>query len=159
MKQLILFCVCMFGIIFSTSAYSHTTHRQSKHKSHIAHHKPKRITHRIVPKQSSQTSFKTVGNASWYGKRWNAKRTASGQLFNSHKLTAAHRSLPLGTKVLVKNMSTGKAVVVTINDRGPYVKNRIIDLSEAAAKQLHMKKTGVSKVEIRPIEVASYPST
>ncbi len=87
-----------------------------------------------------------VGRASWYGPGFHGKRTASGQCFNQNQLTAAHRSLPLGTKARVTNLQNGKAVEVTINDRGPFVKGRIIDLSRAAARQITM--SGITRVSV-----------
>src|SRR3954470_15570719 len=93
-----------------------------------------------------------VGVASWYG-RWHAgKKTASGVPFDPRRYTAAHRSLPLGTKVRVSRLETGKSVIVVINDRGPYVGNRVIDLSAAAAERLGMRDKGLSKVMIEVVE-------
>lgn len=89
-----------------------------------------------------------VGAASWYGPAQNGKETASGETFDQNKLTAAHPTLPLGTKAVVTNLETGKSVAVTINDRGPFVKGRKIDLSRAAAQKLGMTKKGVAKVKI-----------
>jgi len=89
-----------------------------------------------------------VGNASWYGPAQDGKATASGETFDQKKLTAAHRTLPLGTKAVVTNLETGKSVNVTINDRGPYVKGRKIDLSRAAAQKIGMSTKGVAKVKI-----------
>ena len=79
-----------------------------------------------------------VGNASWYGPGFHGKKTASGQVFNQHALTAAHPRLPLGSRVKVTNLKNGKEVEVTINDRGPHKAGRIIDLSRAAAKKISM---------------------
>ena len=90
-----------------------------------------------------------VGNASWYGPAQEGKETASGETFDQNKLTAAHPTLPLGSKAVVTNLETGKSVTVTINDRGPYVKGRKIDLSRAAAQQIGMGKKGVAKVKIQ----------
>ena len=90
-----------------------------------------------------------VGNASWYGPAQDGKETASGETFDQNKLTAAHPTLPLGSKAVVTNLETGKSVTVTINDRGPYVKGRKIDLSRAAAQQIGMGKKGVAKVKIQ----------
>ena len=90
-----------------------------------------------------------VGNASWYGPSHDGKETASGETFDPKKLTAAHRTLPLGSKAVVTNLETGKSVTVPINDRGPYVKGRKIDLSHAAAQQIGMEKKGVVKVKIQ----------
>jgi peptidoglycan lytic transglycosylase len=89
-----------------------------------------------------------VGNASWYGPGLDGEETASGETFDQNELTAAHRTLPLGTKAVVTNLETGKSVEVTINDRGPYEKGRVIDLSRAAARQIGMSKKGVTKVKI-----------
>lgn len=89
-----------------------------------------------------------VGNASWYGPAQEGKETASGATFDSNELTAAHPTLPLGTKAVVTNLKTGKSVTVTITDRGPYTKGRKIDLSRAAAQQIGMTKKGVAKVKI-----------
>jgi rare lipoprotein A len=95
-----------------------------------------------------------VGVASWYGDHWQGRKTASGKRFDVHKLTAAHRSLPLNTHVRVTNTENGKSVIVLINDRGPYVDGRIIDLSTAAARRLGMIKKGVVPVEIEIVDGA-----
>ncbi|GAN63543.1 lipoprotein [Acetobacter indonesiensis NRIC 0313] len=99
------------------------------------------------------------GVASWYGGRFNRHRTSSGAAFNKASLTAAHPTAPLGSKLLVTSEETGRSVVVTVNDRGPYSRGRIIDLSQAAAAQIGMLGAGVAhvKVEPAPIEVASAP--
>jgi rare lipoprotein A len=98
-----------------------------------------------------------VGLASWYGKHHQGRKTASGERFSLGQLTAAHRSLPLGTKVRVTNLRTQQQVVVTINDRGPYGagKRRIIDLSEAAAKRVGLLEHGTERVEVVVVENAS----
>ena len=90
------------------------------------------------------------GIASWYGEQFHGRRTASGEIMDQRRLTAAHRTLPLGTVVDVVNKRNGRKVRVTINDRGPYVDDRIIDLSRGAAAQLGMKHRGLAPVEIRP---------
>ena len=79
---------------------------------------------------------------------WQPQRVASGGRFNPNGLTAAHKTLPFGTKVRVTNRNNGKSVIVTINDRGPYVRGRIIDLSKAAAEQISMTSSGVAPVSI-----------
>jgi rare lipoprotein A len=90
----------------------------------------------------------TVGTATWYGARAHGRRTASGQRFDRHALTAAHRTLPFNARVRVTNLRNGRAVVVRITDRGPLARGRIIDLSEAAARQLDMVERGVARVRI-----------
>ncbi len=95
---------------------------------------------------AAKVDCKQVGKASWYGPGFHGKKTASGQRFNQHALTAAHPRLPLGTRAIVTNLHNGKEVEVTINDRGPHGGGRIIDLSRAAAKKLAMG--GTARVSI-----------
>lgn len=95
-----------------------------------------------------------TGKASWYGKDFHNKKTASGVLYDMHTFTAAHRTLPMGTVVKVTDQLNGKSVMVAINDRGPFVKGRIIDLSYAAAKKIGLNDRGVGKVAL---EVVSDP--
>lgn len=94
-----------------------------------------------------------VGKASYYHDKFQGRKTASGARFNQSKLTAAHKTLPMGTQVRVTDSRTGKSVVVRINDRGPFVKGRVIDLSRAAAKQIGLVKKGVSKVKVEVLSV------
>lgn len=89
-----------------------------------------------------------TGTASFYADKFHGKKTANGETFNMHDLTAAHKSLPFGTIVKVTNLSNNKSVKLRINDRGPFVKDRIIDVSLAAAKQLDMLGTGTAEVRI-----------
>ncbi|MBA1155498.1 septal ring lytic transglycosylase RlpA family protein [Microvirga sp. Marseille-Q2068] len=86
------------------------------------------------------------GRASWYGPGFHGRRTASGETFNTNDLTAAHRTLPFGTKVRVVNKRTGRSVVVRINDRGPYAHGRVIDLSKASAQAIGL--SGVASVDV-----------
>ena len=86
-----------------------------------------------------------TGGASFYGEEWNGRRTANGEIFNTYELTAAHKSLPFGTKVKVVNKTNGKSVIVRINDRGPFVKGRTIDLSKKAFQSIASIKKGVLK--------------
>ncbi len=91
------------------------------------------------------------GIASWYGDEYQGRRTASGEAFNQYALTAAHRTLPFGTIVLVKNLRNGREVKVRINDRGPFKGNRIIDLSMSAAREIDMIAEGIVPVRIEVI--------
>lgn len=90
-----------------------------------------------------------AGPASWYGPGFHGRKTANGERFNMNELTAAHRSLPFGTKVRVTNQKNGKSVVVRINDRGPYAGGRVIDLSRSAAQALSMVGSGVAPVKMQ----------
>lgn len=94
----------------------------------------------------STAAYAQCGGASWYGPGFNGKRAASGEIFNENAMTAAHRSLPFGTKVTVTDQRTGKEIQVTINDRGPFHGSRIIDLSKAAASQLGFRNRGTTSV-------------
>ena len=88
------------------------------------------------------------GTASWYGKRFHGKKTASGEIFDMHQMSAAHKTLPMFSIVRVTNLANGREVTVRINDRGPFADERLIDLSYAAAKKLKMVKVGVAPVEV-----------
>lgn len=92
------------------------------------------------------------GKASWYGPRFHGRKTASGDVFDQRKLTAAHKTLPLGSKAIVTNLENGNSVEVEINDRGPYTHGRIIDVSYAAAKQLGFAKSGTAPVQVEPVQ-------
>jgi rare lipoprotein A len=98
-----------------------------------------------------------VGIASWYGHQEQGRLTASGERFDQRKLTAAHRTLPLDTKVKVTNLENGKSIEVKVNDRGPYIPGRVLDLSTQAAKLLGMEKEGLAlvRIEILPQQVAA----
>ncbi|HEY0525770.1 MAG TPA: septal ring lytic transglycosylase RlpA family protein, partial [Stellaceae bacterium] len=90
--------------------------------------------------------YEEVGTASWYGPWHQGRKTASGERFDMNALTAAHPSLPLDTKARITNLENGRSVEVTVNDRGPYVRGRVIDLSKRAAEKLGMKKQGTATV-------------
>lgn len=105
------------------------------------------------PEAAGETASDTsTGYASWYGKELQGKPTASGELFDLNKYTAAHRDLPMGTVLLIKNRENGRKQLVRVNDRGPYVDGRIIDVSYAAARDLGFAEKGVAKVEIEVIQ-------
>lgn len=95
-------------------------------------------------------AYKAKGRASWYGPGFHGHRTASGERFNRHAYTAAHKTLPLHSRVLVTNLANNESVVVKINDRGPFVRGRVIDLSQAAARAIGIR--GVGKVEITALD-------
>ena len=97
---------------------------------------------------NSSQGFKQRGLASWYGSKFHGRRTSSGETYDMHAMTAAHKTLPIPVYVRVKNLTNGKTAVVLVNDRGPFVDDRIIDLSFAAAKKLGVVGPGTAKVEI-----------
>src|ERR1051326_3502158 len=93
-----------------------------------------------------------TGSASWYGDEFADRQTASGERYDPDKLTGAHRTLPLGSRVRVTNLVNGRSVLVTINDRGPYARRRAIDLSYGAARAIGMVRRGVARVRIELVE-------
>jgi len=97
----------------------------------------------------------TVGDASWYGKKFQGKPTASGEAFDMYAYTAAHRTLAFGTKLKVTNLSNNKSIEVRINDRGPFKENRIVDLSYQAAKEIGILQEGIAEVSIEEIKSAN----
>jgi len=109
-------------------------------------------TYTVLP---SSKGYHERGIASWYGSKFHGRRTSSGELYDMHIATAAHKSLPLPTYVEVKNLDNGRKMIVKVNDRGPFHKGRIIDLSYAAAIKLGVDKTGTAKVDVRAIDVKS----
>jgi rare lipoprotein A len=104
---------------------------------------------------AAQGGWKAEGIASWYGPGFDGRKTANGEIFDSSKWTAAHRSLPFGTLVLLSNAANGRRCVVRINDRGPFVEGRLMDLSRAAAEYLGFAMAGVARLsmeEVRGVE-------
>jgi rare lipoprotein A len=111
------------------------------------------------PIDTSDNLVIEAGVASWYGSKFHGKLTANGETYNMNDLTAAHKTLPFNTVVLVENLDTGKSVVVRINDRGPYVGNRIIDLSRRAAREVDMENAGTANVQLFLVDEGDRPLT
>jgi rare lipoprotein A len=105
-----------------------------------------------IENQEHHTSKPVIGIASFYSDKFNGKRTASGEKFNNSAMTAAHKTLPFGSRVEVTNLRNKKSVVVRINDRGPYIKSRNIDLSKAAARQIGLGHRGTAKVRLQILD-------
>lgn len=130
------------SLLLSFTAEAKVHHvKKSMYHSHIKHHHVKYVKHRIRHHTSGR-----IGMASWYGPGFHGRRTASGERFNQYAMTAAHKTLPLGSIVRVTNLETEESIIVRINDRGPYRAGYIIDLSKGAARALHM--AGSDKVEL-----------
>lgn len=104
-----------------------------------------------VMNRSTSKDYSARGIASWYGRAFNHRRTSSGERYNMYQLTAAHKSLPFRTLVQVTNLINGKHVVVKVNDRGPFVRNRLIDLSYAAAQKIGMVGRGIAPVSLKAL--------
>jgi len=106
------------------------------------------VTYHVL---ASSHDYDEEGYASWYGKAFQHRHTTSGERYNMYAMTAAHKTLPLSTYVQVTNLSNGRKVIVRVNDRGPFVSNRLIDLSYAAAKELGMVYKGTTPVDVKSV--------
>jgi rare lipoprotein A len=107
------------------------------------------------PMTSVSENWSEQGVASWYGPGFNGKRTASGEVYDMEEMTAAHKRLPFGTRVRVQNLENGLRTEVRINDRGPFVDDRVIDLSMAAAREIEMLGPGTARVRISVVEMSA----
>lgn len=112
------------------------------------HPKPYRVDGTWYQPIPDARGFSEEGLASWYGRKFHGRRTSNGEIYDMYAMTAAHKTLPLGTWVRVRRLDSGKQVDVRVNDRGPFVRGRIIDLSYTAAKELEMIGPGTARVEI-----------
>lgn len=122
---------------------------KSEQLSKYGNHTPYRVHGKVYQVNSNPNGFSQKGKASWYGKKFHGRRTSNQEIFDMYKLTAAHKTLPLPSYVEVTNQKNNKKVVVRVNDRGPFVDDRIIDLSYAAAKALDFVNDGIAHVHIR----------
>ena len=133
MRKLGVLIVCVLGV--SSALLAHSYEVGGKRYAVLA----------------SAQGYVEQGVASWYGKQFHGRRTASGEIFDMHAMTAAHKSLPIPTDVEVTNLSNGKKVIVRVNDRGPFVGQRILDLSYAAARALGLDRAGTGRVRVRAL--------
>ncbi|MGA1845612.1 septal ring lytic transglycosylase RlpA family protein [Deferribacter abyssi] len=145
-KYSLVFLIIILSLTFNGCV---TKHKPTRYNAKGIHYgKPYIIRGKKYYPYTRVKNFEQIGIASWYGREEHGKLTASGEIFDMYKLTAAHKLLPLGSIVHVKNLENGKEVTVRINDRGPFVSGRIIDLSYAAAKKIGIVGKGVAKVKI-----------
>jgi len=121
------------------------TNKKSKEKANKKQKNSKK-------KKKIKTAYLGKGKASFYSNKFRNRRTASGERFKQSKLTAAHRKLPFGTKVKVTNIKNGKSVIVRINDRGPFIRGRVIDLSRSAFKKIGHTRSGVIRVKLEIVK-------
>lgn len=126
---------------------------QNEPLARYGNHSPYTVLGKTYTVLPSSKGYHERGIASWYGSKFHGRRTSSGEIYDMHLATAAHKSLPLPTYAEVKNLDNGRKMIVKINDRGPFHKGRIIDLSYAAAIRLGVDKTGTARVEVRAIDV------
>ena len=137
------FLVALLCVLFVVSGCSGATHRKGYRRT---------TTHSARPIKKAEIGYTFSGDASYYGKGFDGKKTASGEIFDKDDFTCAHRTLPFGTKLKVVRKKTGASVIVRVNDRGPFAKKRVLDLSEAAGKKLGLDKAGHAQVTATVIE-------
>jgi rare lipoprotein A len=131
--------------IFFPKSYNHQNLQKSRQQDYSKISK----NLQIIPSQNQLLIANSIdGNASWYGPGFDGRLTANGETYDQQEMTAAHPDLEFGTKVKVTNLQNGRTVIVRINDRGPFIRNRIIDLSAAAARALNMMSSGVAPVRL-----------
>jgi rare lipoprotein A len=131
--------------IFFPKSSNHQNHQKSRQQDYSKISKNRQI----IPSQNQLLIANSVnGNASWYGPGFDGRLTANGETYDQQEMTAAHPHLEFGTKVKVTNLQNGRSVIVRINDRGPFIRDRIIDLSAAAARALNMMSSGVAPVRL-----------
>ena len=139
------------------AAINHTPHTVASHQ--IRHHSILRMSNHDEPNEIAQQEnllpriarYIKQGVASWYGPGFHGKKTATGEIFDMYAMTAAHKTLPIPSYAQVTNLENNRSIIVRINDRGPFVRNREMDLSYAAAKNLDMEQDGTGKIEIKAI--------
>ena len=124
---------------------------RSWHKGGVRGTRPYTVRGKTYYPLKSARGFVEEGTASWYGPGFHGKTTANGETYNQYAMTAAHKLLPLGTKVRVTHMGNGRSIIVRINDRGPFVDDRVIDLSRAAASRLNILGPGTARVRIQSL--------
>lgn len=156
MKYKITICILLSFFLFSCSAKK-TYVRVKKPSSGKAVTPKKRDGSYVINDEryypiTSSSGFVQLGEASWYGKDFHGRKTANGEIYDMYKISAAHKILPFNTYVKVLNLNNNKYIIVRINDRGPFVKGRIIDLSYAAAKEIDLIGTGVAKVKVTALK-------
>ena len=132
--------------LLSSRSFAHQTHKTNFEQQNDFELSQIR---QIIPLRNQPLIANAFGGqASWYGPGFHGRRTANGEIYNQNAMTAAHRYLKFGTKVRVTNLNNGRSVIVRINDRGPFAKGRVIDVSAAAARSLGMIRSGVAPVEV-----------
>jgi rare lipoprotein A len=130
---------------------------QAEPLARYGNHSPYEVFGRKYHVLKSSKGYRERGTASWYGSKFHGRRTSSGEPYDMHLATAAHKSLPLPTYAEVTNLDNGRKVIVKINDRGPFKDDRLIDMSYGAALRLGMVSTGTARVEVKAIDMADAP--
>ena len=150
-RSLVFFLIAAVSFVFFLDGCSQRSPYATSHTSK-ARHKATMRSYRVRGRTYRPT-YVSVGDtmrgiSSWYGPNFHGKYTSNGEIYNMHRMTAAHKTWPMDTIVKVENLSNGRSVVVRINDRGPFVRGRVIDCSYAAGKKLGLDRTGIAKVKL-----------
>lgn len=155
----VLCCACVSQPIYRSGAKAPSTLPSKQKTTRSANSAtpssvvaPRQTAHPVNTEKIDTSKAYQIGVASYYGKKFHGRKTANGETFNMYKLTAAHRVLPLGTRVRVTHLENGRWVELKVNDRGPFIEGRILDLSFAAALELEMVTAGKARVMIEIIE-------
>jgi len=161
----VVLSACTFGVpIGERTSDGEITHIPQTSKSKSGNPSSYVVAGKRYYVLDSVGGFKQRGIASWYGKKFHGRKTSSGEIYNMYGMTAAHKTLPIPVYVRVKNLANGRSVVVKVNDRGPFIEGRIIDLSYTAAQKLDIIGTGTARVEVNTLapgqnEIASVVRT
>ncbi len=155
MKKIYLFIPAI--LLFSGCATKRIVYVDVKHPQLTSSPKTVQKPYKVLGKwyypHNTYVGYTETGISSWYGPNFHGKLTSNGETYDMYKYTAANKTLPINTMIKVTNLSNNKSVVVRINDRGPFVKNRILDLSYVAGKKIGLYKTGTAKVRIKVIAI------
>ena len=149
MKKLLTVLMILTMSLSSIAATKKTATKKTTSKNTTA---KKTTTKKATSKKTTASKTYQTGIASFYGGKWHGRKTANGEIFNTNSLTAAHKTLPFNTRVKVTNLSNGKSVIVRINNRGPYIKGRIIDLSTAAFTSIESRNKGITRVKLEIVK-------
>ena len=153
----LMFClaVAVAGCGAGTYESGHSKSADKRYSGSKATQRPYRIAGKRYYPMASASGYVEKGQASWYGRKFHGRKTSNGETYNMHAMTAAHKTLPMNTWVRVENLENGKKVTVRINDRGPFVAGRIIDLSYKAARRLGMVGPGTARVKVTALGKAT----
>jgi rare lipoprotein A (peptidoglycan hydrolase) len=147
-----MICVLRCAVVFLFIGCATTPRFAGKGEQHSGDYKPPAQTDQPVQQNSGKIFLTLEGIASYYAKDFHGKQTSNGEIFDMNALTAAHRTFPFGTKVRVTNLENNKIVVVRVNDRGPFIEGRMMDLSMGAAKEIDLIRNGTTRVRLEVLE-------
>lgn len=149
MKRIKLYFLLSFFILLTSCAIQNKETSKEQAKNNKSSYRVFGKTYTVA---KSSKNYEEKGVASWYGRKFHKKRTSSGERYNMYSMTAAHKTLPFATRLVVTNLKNGRKITVRVNDRGPFVGNRVIDLSYGAAKKLGIVGQGLARVHVKAVD-------